>query len=145
MASLLVPPGTINKLLTSVIFQSNPQLNITADLTTPAMVRFRTEGEASKAIPLTTSSLPSPQPYQTAVLTCSLVRSQGIAQIWESQRQTNSLIGSLLGYPDTTGLFAYLVTNCSIMNVEDQAWDGETGAYVVSIRGTYQINSALYV
>ena len=102
------------------------------------------QGEATEAFRTMTGAVMSPEPYQEVQVSVNLLKTQGLADLYEAQRQTNTLLGDMTVTTDTTTLRAYQFVNTSIMNVRELKMNGRDPSYMVELRGYYPINSNLF-
>src|SRR6185437_6313129 len=137
MAQPNVNQGVLNRVITAVQWPNFPQLNVTAAYMGKRQARIRFDGEATTRILTATGVVQSPEPYQPVMLTITLLRTQGLANFYEIQRQTLSILGPGVMFPDTTVLLPYQLQNCSIQNVGELEFAGETPDYGVEIGGFY--------
>ena len=89
----------------------------------------------------------SPEPYQLVRLTLSLLKSQGLADLYKSQAELNTLLGQCTVRPDVpehTGLGPFQFDNCAIETIGELLFSGENAAYPVIVTGTYYINQNLW-
>jgi hypothetical protein len=145
MSNPAIPQGSLNRLQASVFYGANPLLNVIAAFLTPDGIDIALEGEVSQLIPTMIGAVPSPEPYQFATVTIHLVRSQGMASIYKNQIETNSNVGSVTVVPDTLALTPYQFNNCVLSSVQPIKLNGKDAGWVVTIKGTYSINSALFL
>lgn len=143
--SPLVPQGTLNRLFTTLIVPSFPQLNLTASFLAKPMIRLSFGGRTSSPLETTTGITQSPEPFQMATVRAALVKANGIAQLYEAQRQRNALIGDIVVQGDALTLAPYNILNCSIENVPEIVFDGTDPGYMVLITGYFPINADLYL
>jgi len=136
--------GTLNRLRGSAVIPNFPELNVTAPYLGRAGISMAFEGETTTAIPTMVGTVQSPMPYQMVTVTLSLLKTQSLASLWESQRQLLSVIGDVTITPDTTSLPSYTLNNCAIDNVRELNFAGDDAGYVVTVKGYYQINSSLW-
>lgn len=141
----LAPQGTLNRLVASVTWPLFPQLNVTPSFLNREGISLAFEGEATRFLPTMTGAVTSPEPYQMISLTINLLKTQGLATLYETQRQVQSLIGNGVVRPDTVALPPYDLFNCGIMNVRELRFSGEDAGYAVSISGYIPLNSALWL
>lgn len=136
--------GTLNRALTSVSVLNFPNLNITTGFFGTKVARLSFEGDASDYIAALAGSVPSARLYQIVTLAMYLNKSQSLAQQWEQQRLTSTVIGDVVVTTDSPVLLPYYMTNCIFQNVSDLDLTGESNDYPVMIKGTYPINSQLF-
>ena len=58
--------------------------------------------------------------------------------------ETNTTLGSVTVYPDTTALQPFQLNNCVLMSVQETAFDGNQAGLVIRLRGVYLVNSTLF-
>lgn len=138
------PQGSLNRLRASVGVPDNDSLNVTAPFLGTEGVSLSFEGAATQFFGTMTGAVTSGEPYQACTVTINLLKTQGLAQLWEAQRQANSLIGDITVTTDTSTLNAYQITNCGIENVRELKFAGQDPSYMVTVRGYYLINSDLF-
>lgn len=144
MASQLIPQGNLNRLFTTLVCPANPLLSLTAPFLGKSMIRAAFGGSASTLIPTATGGVNSPEPYQFVSITASILRTNGMAQAWESQRQLSALLGSLTLTGDSQAQAPFQFDNCSIENISDITFDGTDPVNRLTIQGLYYINSSLF-
>jgi hypothetical protein len=141
----LVAQGTLNRGLVSLSLVTNPQLNVTTGFFGTKMARLTFEGETSDYIATATGGVPSGRLFQFATVTAYLNKSQNLAALWELQRLTNSNIGDVVLVTDSPVISSYYLFNCILQNIPDLDLTGESNDFPVVIRGSYPINSGLFV
>jgi hypothetical protein len=140
----LIAQGTLNRLLASVQVISFPSLNVTRGFLGKEQVSLSPEGPSSDYIESQVGAVPSPRPYQVMTVGIHLLKSQGLAALWEAQRLKNTTIGDVVVRSDSAVLPIYYIQNATFYNVGELAFAGESNDYMVTLRGTYPINSSLY-
>jgi hypothetical protein len=144
MANPLVPLGTLNRLLGTVSVVNFPQLNVTAGYLGTEMISIAPDGPRSDYIDVQTGAVPSPRPYQKYTTMVHLLRSQGLAALWELQAGQSTSIGDFAVTPDSTTMPIYYFVNGVIMNVNEMAFNGAGDDYPLVLQGTYNINASLF-
>jgi hypothetical protein len=139
-----VAQGTLNKLRGSVVIPAFPFLNVTAPFLGPQGISLSFDGQTTTQIPTMTGTVTSPEPYQMVTVSIALLKTQGLASAWETQRQTLSTIGAINITPDTSTLPVYVIQNCAIANVSELSFAGTDAVYMVTVTGYYQINNSLW-
>jgi len=81
MAFQFTPPGVLNRLRASVVYNDHPELNVTSNFLTTEGIRLALEGNATDLLPAMVSLVSSPAPYLAASITMSIVRSATLAAI----------------------------------------------------------------
>jgi len=144
MSNPQVVQGTLNRLLASVVYASFTNLNVTAPYLAKEAISIAFEGDTAMLINTMTGAVTSPEPYQLATVTIHLLRTQALAEAYKAQIETNTTMGSVTVYPDTTALAPYQLNNCVLQSVQEIAFDGSQAGLVVRLRGVYAINSSLF-
>lgn len=144
MANPLVPQGTLNRLRGSVVIPAFPQLNITASFLGKEGISISFEGDTTTSITTMTGVVQSPEPYQMARIAAHLLKSQSLAALWEAQRLSLSLIGDVVLSTDSLTMPKYILSNCSIMNVDEIKANGDSAEFGIVISGIYSINASLW-
>lgn len=140
----LIPQGTLNRIRGSIIIPDNPQLNVSASFLGKGGIGLSFEGESTTFIGTMAGVVTSPQPYIMVSVTINLLKTQGLANQYEAQRLSNSLIGQITVKGDASTLNDYTTLNCAIETVRELSFSGEDAGYVVSIKGYYPINNSLW-
>ena len=140
----MVPQGTLNRLISSIVVVNYPQLNITAPYLGSPGITISWDGETTRMFPTMTGTVQSPEPYQMGTASAVLLKSQNLAQLWETQRLTASYLGNVKVTTDATTLGAYTFYNCALQSVSPLKLDGTDVAYSIVIKGYYPINSNLW-
>lgn len=145
MANPLVSVGVLNRLKGSVVWNDFSGLNVTASYLGREGIRLALEGEATTFINAMTSAVPSQEPYQLVSLTLHLLKTQSLSDQYKAQQESDAQLGDCTVRPDvSTGLTPYQLTNCSIQSVRELSFAGDDPVYAVTIKGTYNINAALW-
>lgn len=139
-----VPQGTLNRIRASITIPDFPSLNITASFLGRRGISVVRNGPLTTSLNTMTGAVQSPEPYQPVRVTAELIKSQALAAAWQAQEQLSTLLGDITVRPDATPLTPYPYTNCSLENVEELSFNGETSAYVINITGYYLVNSSLW-
>jgi len=144
MANPQIPQGTLNRLIASVTWANFPNLNVTPSFLNREGIRLAFEGNATDFIQTMTGTVTSPAPFQMISLTINLLKSQGLAQLYENQLASNSVLGNGVVRPDASTLAPWDVLNCGIMTVRELAFSGEDAGYAVTVNGYVLRNSSLF-
>lgn len=139
-----IPQGTINRLRASVLWSDFPGLNVTSQYLDKAGIRISFEGDSTLFIDTMTGRVTSPEPYLRITATMALLKTQPLSSAYKAQMETLATIGNGIIRPDTTTLTPYPIVNCAIQGVRELNFDGTNAGYVVTIGGTYYINSSLF-
>lgn len=140
----LINQGTLNRLISSVVVDSDPGLNVTPPYLGKEGVSIALEGETTTFINTMTGAVTSPEPYQVVSVTINLLRTQNLAAVYKAQMELLATIGEITVYPDATTLPTYSFINCAIQSVRELKINGEDAGWVVNIKGYYLINSAMW-
>ena len=140
----LVNLGTLNRLLGSVVWTSNPSLNVTASYLGKEGIRLALEGESTVFLPTMVGAVTSQEPYLMIGLTLHLLKTQPLANAYKAAMETNAQIGDGTVRPDSKALSPYEIVNCAIQSVRELNFSGDDAGYAVTLRGYYWINSGLW-
>ena len=144
MANPNIAQGTLNRLRGSVVIPNFTNLNVTAPFLGRGGISIAFEGESTLLVPTMVGTVTSPSPYQMASISINLIKSQALAQAWETQRQTLSTIGDVTVITDASTLAAYTIINSAIETVAGLNFSGEDASYIVTVRGYYPVNGDLW-
>ena len=145
MANPYVPQGTLNRALTSISVVDNPDLNITTGYFSEQMAVLNFEDRIADYIPTTTGAVPSPRLVQFVTVRAYLNKAQGLAAQWEQQRLTNAVLGDVSVVTDSSALLSYYLVDCVLENVDALNLNGTSTDFAIQIRGSYPVNSDLFV
>lgn len=140
----LIQQGTLNRIRGSIVVASDATLNITASFLGKEGITVTPEGGITEHIPTMTGAVTSPEPYQLCTIEAHLLRTQSLAAAYKARIESNSLLGELVVTPDSSALPAYSFNNCAIAALRPLRIDGTDAGFVLSLRGVYLINSALW-
>lgn len=140
----LVDQGSLNRLRGNILVVALPTLNVTAPYLGKEGISMALEGQATLMMETMTGAATSPEPYQQCTLTVHLLKTQNIADRWKKQMETDTRLGDITVYPDSSALSTYPLSNCAIKNVSNLDFNGQTVGYIMSIEGTYFINNDLW-
>lgn len=140
----LVPQGTINRLIASVIWPSFPNLNVTPAYLGEEAIRLSLDGVATTRINTMTGTVTSPEPYMGISVRMALLMTQSLSDLYKKQMETSTLLGDGTVRPVTTTLSPYPILNASIEGVEPLDFGGKQAGWVVTVGGYYLTNSALW-
>jgi len=144
MSNPQIIQGTLNRLLASVVYADFPQLNVTSGYLAREAISLAFEGDTSQLIGTLTGAVTSPEPYVYGTVTMHLLRTQALGNAYKTQIETNTTMGSVTIYPDTTALTPFQLNNCVLSSIQEVAFDGTQAGLIVRLRGIYSINSALF-
>lgn len=144
MANPLISQGSLNRLRASVTWGNFPNLNVTAPYLGKEGIKLTLEGESTKYFDTMTGSVTSPEPYLRINMIVNLLKTQALADLYKKQMESLSTIGDGTVRPDSTPLSPYQIINCSIQNVEQLDFSGESPLWAVRLGGYYLVNSSLF-
>ncbi len=144
MPNPLVAQGTLSKIRGSIVWANFPSLNVTAPYLGKAGIRLALQGESTLYLPTLTGAVTSQEPYMMVECTINLLKTQGLANQYKQQMETNAALGDGTVRADSTALGAYSIVNCSIKSIRELDFAGENADFLVTIGGYYLVNSNLY-
>ncbi len=142
--SPLAYQGLLNRVLTHVVVTDFPQLSVTSSFMSKALTNLTFEGEFTRQEQTAVGIVNSPEPYVMAQLNVSILRSQPLAALWYIQAQLLTIIGDVVTYSDSTVFPEVTLLNCSLINVEPGAYDGQDPTTRLTIKGILPINASLW-
>ena len=144
MANILVAQGSLNRLRASLVWTTNPSLNVVSAYLGREGIRLSLEGNATDYLPTMIGAVPSPAPYQIATVTINLIKSQQLANLYKNQFETDTLLGDLTVRPDAVSLGLYTINNAVLESVREMTFAGEDPTFVVTCKGYYLTNAAYF-
>lgn len=144
MPNPLVAQGTLNRLRASVFVVDSPELNVSASFTGEGGISLALEGDAVAMIGTMTGRVTSPEPYMNATVSMTLLKTQGLSDLYKQRIESDARIGDVNVTPDSSAHSDYYLTNCAIIAVREMSMAGKDPAYNVVIGGTYNINESLW-
>lgn len=141
----LITQGVLNKVVASVNWVDFASLNVTAPYLGREGIRLALDGDSTLFIPTMTGAVTSPEPYMMITVSMHLLKTQSLAQQYKAQMELQALLGQGTIRPDvTTGLAPYDVYNCAIQSVRELNFSGEDAGFLVTCRGYYLTNNAMW-
>jgi hypothetical protein len=140
----LIAQGTLNRLRGSVVWANFPTLNVTAPFLNKEGIRLALDGEATTFIQTITGAVTSPEPYQMITLTMNILKTNGLAALYQAQMQNSTLLGNGTVITDTNALPVFPLINCAIESVRELSFAGEDAGFAVVVRGYWIVNNALW-
>jgi len=140
----LIQQGQLNRVLTHVIVPSFPQLTVTAPYMSKSLAVLTFDGPFVDQIGTATGVVNSPMPYVMAQIVVNLLRSQSVSALWIAQAQLQSVIGSIVAYPDSTVFPPITLANCSLIEIDPGAFDGVDPTVKMTVKGVYYTNSSMW-
>lgn len=144
MANPQVVQGTLNRLLASVVYADYQNLNVTSSYLAREAISLSFDGDTSLLLGTMTGAVTSPEPYIFGTVTIHLLRTQNLGNAYKTQIETNTTLGSVTIYPDSTALSPFQLNNCVLMSIQETAFDGQQAGLIVRVRGVYAINATLF-
>jgi hypothetical protein len=144
MANPYLIAGPLNRVRCHVVISSSPTLNIQSSYMGKSFARIEFEGDFVQQIEVGTGVVNSPEPYVMASITVGLLRSQPLAASWLSQAQDTGVLGDVTIHSDTSAFPAITLNDTAIRSLEPGAYDGTDPVVRLTLRGTFNINSALW-
>lgn len=140
----LVSQGVLNRVRGSIVIPNFPSLNVTASYLGEQGISLSRTGSVTTFLPTMTGQATSLEPYQPITLSVNLLRTQGLAALYEAQILLSSLLGDITVYTDSSTLPEYLLRNTGIENVGPLSFAGKDAGYVVTIGGFIIVNNNLF-
>ncbi len=144
MPNPLVSQGVLNRLRASVVWGSYPSLNVTSSYLAKGGIKLNFQGESTKYLETMTGATVSPNVKLMFEAQINLIKAQSLADQYKKQMEYQSVLGDGMIRPDAQTLSPFQIVNCSIQNVRELDFSGETELYTVTIMGYYLINSFLF-
>lgn len=144
MPNPLVAQGSLNRLRASIIWPSFANLNVTAPYLGKGGLRLTLKGESTTMLATMTGVVLSPEPYMMIECVINMLKSQGLADLYKQQMESNAILGDGTIRTDSATLGSYQIYNAAIQSVRELDFSGEHAEYSVTIGAYYQINSSLF-
>lgn len=144
MANPYLSAGPLNRVRCHVVVADTPTLNITSQFMGKSFARIEFEGDFNQQIEVGTGVVNSPEPYVMATITVGLLRSQALAATWLAQAQDQCVLGDVTIHSDTSVFPALTVNDTGIRSIEPGAYDGTDPVVRLVLRGSVNINNALW-
>lgn len=144
MANPLIAQGTLNRLRGSVVYASYPQLNVIAPYLAKEAISIAFDGDTSLLLGTLTGAVTSPEPYTFGTVTMHLLRSQFLAEAYKAQIETNTTMGTVSIFSDSTTLLPFTLQNCILMSLQELTFDGTQPSFIVRLRGVYNVNATMW-
>lgn len=142
--SPLAYQGLLNRVLTHVVVPAFPQLSVTSSFMAKSMTHVTFDGDFTRQEQTAVGIVNSPEPYVMGHLEVAILRSQSLAAAWYAQMQLLTVIGDVVTHSDSTLFPVITLNNCSLINVEPGAYDGQDPTTRLTIKGVLQINASLW-
>ena len=136
--------GTLNRTLVHLAFSSFPALNIGIANMGKSMAKVSFEGDFAQQAEVAVGVVPSPEPYVMGVITVGVLRTQALGAAWLSQVQSQSVLGTMLAYPDTVAFPPITLSTVVVKMLDPGAYDGTDPVIALTLRGVFYANAALW-
>lgn len=136
--------GSLNRVATHLVVPGFPGLNVMPGYMAKGQLLVTFDSESVAQLGATTGFVNSPNPYVMATIVVNLLRSQDLANSWINQYQSNSLIGDVSTFSDSTTFEELDFTNCAIQTFEPGPFDGSDPTVKVTIKGQFFTNSSMW-
>lgn len=140
----LIQQGVLNKVRGSIQIPNFTSLNVTASYLGAEGISLTRTTKVTTPYPTMTGLVQSPEPFQMVMLGVSLLRTQGLASLYEQQMQLNTLLGPITVRTDAVTLPPYNLLNAAISQVGELRFNGTTPMYGVEIEAYMLMNSSLF-
>jgi hypothetical protein len=144
MANPYLNAGPLNRVRCHVVIAATPTLNIPSNSMGKSFAHIEFEGDFTHQIEVGTGIVNSPEPYVMASITVGLLRTQGLSAAWLAQAQNTTILGDVTIHSDTSVWPAIALSDTSIKTINSRAYDGLDPVVALVLRGTFNINSALW-
>ncbi|WP_336240442.1 hypothetical protein [Citrobacter werkmanii] len=139
-----ISAGVLNRVRASVKYASVSGLNVSASYLAKEAIEISFQGNIVEPLPALTGVVQSPQPYIMVQARIHLLRSQSLGTLYKKQLETNALIGDCRLYTDSSTLGDFDMTNTAITSVADMSFAGGDPGFVITLTGTYYVNSSMW-
>lgn len=144
MANPNINQGTLNRLVGSVVIPNFPELNVTPEFLGDEGIGITFEGESTTYINTMTGAVTSPEPYQAVAVAMHLLKTQFLANLYETKRSNDARVGDIVVRVDTRDFAPFSFLNCSIQSIGEIRANGRDAGYRVVLKGYQQINNSLW-
>lgn len=144
MPNPMIKPGVLNRVRASAKFTDYPQLNVSASYLAKEGVEITFQGNIVEPLPAMTGVVQSPQPYVLSQAKIHLLRSQALASQYKTQIELDAILGDLRLYTDSSTFGEFDLVNTAITSVGDMTFAGGDPGVVITLTGTYYVNSAMW-
>lgn len=144
MPNPMIKPGVLNRVRASAKFTDYPQLNVSASYLAKEGVEITFQGNIVEPLPAMTGVVQSPQPYVLAQAKIHLLRSQALAAQYKTQIELDAILGDVRLYTDSSTFGEFDMVNTAITSVGDMTFAGGDPGVVITLTGTYYVNSSMW-
>lgn len=139
-----IPHGQLNRVRASIKFTDFPALNVTASYLAKEGLDISFQGNVVEPLPALTGVVQSPQPYIMVQSRIHLLRSQSLGQQFKNQLEKSGLVGDCRLYTDSATLGDFDLFNTAITNVADMVFNGGDAGFIITLTGTWYVNSDMW-
>lgn len=144
MSNPMISPGTLNRVRASVKYTDHSELNVSASYLAKEGVEITFQGNIVESLQAMTGVVQSPQPYLLSQVKIHLLRSQALATLYKKQWEKNGLVGGIRLYTDSNTFGEFDLSNVAITSVGDMTFAGGEPGVVITLTGTYYVNSDMW-
>ncbi|CAI3958096.1 unnamed protein product [Commensalibacter communis] len=144
MAVTPVELNGINRLLATMNFLSNSNLNISPTDLSEEGIEIRAEEEAVTPLRGMTGFVNSPKPYWGLRSTVHILKSSPAVSAWLDATKQNATIGRVVVYPDSTMMGTFELHQCSIQTFGTVNLNGSTAFIPFELFGSQVINKIIW-
>ncbi|HEJ7884096.1 MULTISPECIES: hypothetical protein [Serratia] len=140
----MISAGTLNRVRASVKYTDHSELNVSASYLAKEGVEITFQGNIVESLQAMTGVVQSPQPYLLSQVKIHLLRSQALATLYKKQWEKNGLVGGIRLYTDSNTFGEFDLSNVAITSVGDMTFAGGEPGVVITLTGTYYVNSDMW-
>ncbi|ENA9695568.1 hypothetical protein ABG299_001059 [Salmonella enterica subsp. enterica] len=144
MPNPMISAGVLNRVRASVKFNDYPSLNVSASYLAKEGVEIGFQGNIVQPLEAMAGVVQSPQPYILAAAKIHLLRSQSLASQFKTQWEDNAIVGDVRLYTDSSTFGEFDLSNTAITSVADMTFAGGDPGVVITLTGTYFVNSSMW-
>ncbi|WP_336284217.1 hypothetical protein [Citrobacter arsenatis] len=144
MPNPMISAGQLNRVRASAKFTEYPSLNVSASYLAKEGVELGFQGNIVQPLPAMAGVVQSPQPYIICAAKFHLLRSQSLASLYKAQWELNAIVGDVRLYTDSNTFGEFDLANTAITGVADMTFAGGEPGVVITLTGTYFVNSSMW-
>lgn len=144
MSNPMISAGTLNRVRASVKYTDHSELNVSASYLAKEGVEITFQGNIVESLQAMTGVVQSPQPYLLSQVKIHLLRSQALATLYKKQWEKDGLVGGIRLYTDSNTFGEFDLSNVAITSVADMSFNGGEPGVVITLTGTYYVNSDMW-
>lgn len=139
-----ISAGMLNRVRASVKFTDHPELNVSASYLAKEGVEIGFQGNIVEPLAAMAGVVQSPQPYILSAVKIHLLRSQALASVYKAQLEKDGVVGDIRLYTDSKTFGEFDLFNVAITSVGDMTFAGGDPGVVITLTGTYYVNSDMW-